>query len=82
MELDKKAIKELVYLYELNNSGMRKLNGGDVKVLNLHIAKKEKRVYADIILIRLENDSYVEERYNECHYSFKLLGLEKNGLEG
>ncbi len=74
---DKEKIKEKIYWYELNNSGLRKINGGDVKVLNIKIKKREKRVYADIILIRLGDDNnYIKERYYDCYYSFELLNLE------
>jgi len=74
--MDKKEIREKIYWYEINNSGLRKISGADVRVLNMKIRKKEKRVYADIILIRLgANDNYMEERYNDCYYSFELLGI-------
>ncbi len=74
-ELNLKKIKEDIYWFELNNSGLRKLNGGDVKVLNIKIRKRERRVYADIILMRLEEEGYVTERHNNCYYSFDLLKL-------
>jgi len=76
MEYSQK-IKEKIYWYELNNSGYRKLNGGDVKVLNLKVRKRERRVYADIVLMKLGEIGYIIERYNGCYYSFKLLGIKK-----
>ncbi len=74
--MNKEKIKESIYFYELNSSGLRKINGGAVKVVNLKIRKREQRVYADIILIRLgDGDNYITERYSNCYYSFELLGI-------
>ena len=75
--MEKEKIKEKIYWYELNNSGLRKINGGEVIVLNMKIRKREKRVYADIILIRMGEEGYIKERHDNCHYSFKLLNLKE-----
>jgi len=47
-----KSLKQQVSLYELNTTGLRMINGGDVIVKNLKINKKGKIVAADITLIQ------------------------------
>lgn len=76
-KMDKKEIKEKIYLYELNNSGLRQVNGGDVIVKNLRILKRDKIVKADITFIEQDmGDGYSrKEQIKDCEYPFKLLKL-------
>ena len=73
----KEEIKNKIMLFELNNSGLKNINGGDVWVKNLKISKKNKMITADIILIEedMGNGHYKKERYNNCKYGFDLFNI-------
>ena len=71
----KESLKEQIMWYELNNTGLRMINGGDVIVKNLRIKKREKIVMANITLVEedMGDGHYKEERIQDCDYPFKLF---------
>ncbi len=65
MEISKDEIKEKIIEFERRISGLDKISGVDVKVLNLRI-RKDKYI-ADVIISEDEKS----ERYNNCEYPIK-----------
>ena len=59
-------IKKQIEWYELNTTGLRQINGGDARAINIRPFKRKSMVRADIILTT--EDSY--ERHNNCEYHF------------
>ena len=72
--MNKKQIKEKIEDFEYHNSGLKYINGAYVDVINIKINKKDKVVTADVKLVKQMDG--VTERYNDCEYPFKILGLE------
>ena len=73
--IDRKKIKDKIENYEFNNNGVNHINGAYVDVRNVRIHKKEKLVTADIIIVRQMDGT--SQRFNNCEYPFKLLGVEE-----
>ncbi len=67
--MTKKEIHDKIWVKEFYSSGLKPLKNADVKIVNLRIRKREKKVIADIIH-ECENESH---RYNNCKYSFDEL---------
>lgn len=72
--IDKKEIKEKIENYEYNHSGIRHINGAYAQAVNIKINKQDKKVTADVKLVKQMDG--VTERYNDCEYSFKILGVD------
>ena len=73
--LDKSDIKELLYWYEFNNSGLRKINGGDVTITNIRINKKQNKIIANVELIKndMGDGHYSKEKFRDCEYPLNLF---------
>jgi hypothetical protein len=69
------SLKDQISWYELNMTGLRKINGGDVLVKNLKIDEKFKVVKADINLIHLDmgDGEHSEEKIKDCAYPFRMF---------
>ena len=67
--MTKKEIHDKIWVKEFYATGLKHMNGADIKIMNLMIRKHEKKVIADIIQ-ECENESH---RYNNCEYSFDEL---------
>lgn len=82
--MNRKEIKEWIWWYEYTNSGLRRINGGNVEVLNLRIRKDGNKAIADIKLIEedMGDGCSKVERYNNCEYpldKIKKIGDVLNG---
>lgn len=62
MEIDKDKIKEKIIEFERRTSGLYRISGVDIKVVNFRV-RKDKYI-ADIIIREGEKS----ERYNNCEY--------------
>lgn len=67
--MTKKQMHDKIWVKEFYSSGLKNINGADIRIINLKIKKREKKVIADIIQ-HWENES---RRYNNCEYSFDEL---------
>jgi len=67
--MTKKEIHDKIWVKEFYSSGLKHMNNADVRIVNLRIRKREKKVIADIIQ-EVENEFH---RYNNCEYSFNEL---------
>jgi len=73
MEMNKKEIKEMIENIEYIITGLCTINGSYTKAVNIKILRKERKVYADILLV--DQIDGRTERLNDCDYSFKMLGV-------
>lgn len=67
--MEKETIKRVIEDIEFYANGMKWINGGSVKVVNVRILKREKKVIADVILYYYDKT----ERYNNCEYPFEVI---------
>ena len=67
--MTKKEVHDKIWVKEFYSSGLKNLNGSDVKIVNLRIRKREKKVIADIIQ-ECEGETH---RYNNCEYPLDEL---------
>lgn len=70
MKMDKTEIKKKIETYAYYHSGLKNINGGDVRAVNIKVRKD--KVIADIIYMDYF-DGYHTERYNDCEYPLDLL---------
>jgi len=71
---DLQEIAELIFDYEWFQSGLCNLSGTDIRVENVRLGKN--KVYCDIVFdIYDDPDERRTERYSDCTYPFKVLGL-------
>jgi len=76
--MNKKEIKDMIEKYEFNINGFGRLNGRDVKVVNLRVTKE--KAICDVILIN--NDDNIRERFNNTEYKLsKLVELSNKSKE-
>ena len=76
--MNRKEIKDMIEKYEYNINGFGRLNGRDVKVVNLRVTKE--KVICDVILIN--DDDNMTERYNNTEYKLsKLVELANKNKE-
>jgi len=75
MAITKQDVKKRIEEYEYRNSGLQKHSGTFVEAVNIKISKTAETIFADVSLInQLEG---TVERYNDCTYSFEILGVTK-----
>ena len=67
--MTKKEIYDKIWVKEFYSNGLKHMNNADVKIVNLRIRKREKKVIADIIH-KCEDESH---RYDNREYSFDEL---------
>lgn len=72
--VDKKDIKQRIEDYEYNHSGIRYCNGAYAQAVNVRVNNRDKKVTADVKLVKQMDG--VTERYNDCEYTFAILGVE------
>ncbi len=71
-------LQENIEWFELNDSGYRKINGGDAeaKITEIETFDKHYVVHADVTLRHMASgDGEVSTTYNGCHYAMDKEGL-------
>lgn len=71
--IDKEKIKQKIEDYEFYNIGVKHINGAYVEASNIEIDDDEQIVSASVKLVKQMEG--ITESYDDCRYSFKLLGI-------
>jgi hypothetical protein len=73
-------IADVIWDYEWNQNGLCNLSGTDIRVENVRVDLGSENVFCDVVFDMYDDpDARRVERYSDCRYSFKVLGLELNG---
>ena len=69
----RELIKEKILWYELTNSGLRHINGGNVLVKNLRIRKDKAIANISHIEYDMGDGVFSEKRFKDCEYPLSLF---------
>ena len=72
--VDKKDIKKRIEDYEYNHSGISYVMGSYAEAINIRVNNRDKKATADVKLVKQMDG--ITERYNDCEYTFAILGVE------
>lgn len=71
--IDPNAVADRIW--DLEFATIKSLSGHDVRIENVRVNRKRKYVLADVVFHDYDDEAERTDRYPNCCYSFRQLGL-------